>query len=153
MLKIFFAGISTVVFLIGQTQYIRSKLPAQDGIIYHPDDGRPFSELAIEYFDNGQTKLKGRYSGGFANGYWSYYHPNGQIKARGRYYKASDKNQINMIENGQVGKWVYWFNNGAKKKTGIYKNGQMDGNWVFWHQNGFKHFAVSYTHLTLPTKA
>ena len=144
MSRIFFIVLSTIVFLVGQSPYIRSTLPVRDGIIYNPDSGRPFSEFATEYFDNGQVKVKGRYSGGFANGYWSYYHPNGQIKARGRYYKAIDINQNNIIENGRAGKWVYWFNNGTKQMTGIYKNGQMDGNWVFWYQNGFKHSEGKY---------
>ena len=131
MSRIFFIVLSTIVFLVGQSPYIRSTLPVRDGILYNPDSGRPFSEFATEYFDNGQVKVKGRYSGGFANGYWSYYHPNGQIKARGRYYKAIDSDQNKIIENGRAGKWIYWFNNGTKQMTGIYKNGQMDGNWVF----------------------
>ena len=88
-----------------QQPYIRSTLPNQDGIIINPDNGRPFNELATEFFDNGQTKLKGRYSGGFANGYWTYFHQNGQMKARGRYYKAQDNKLTGMIENGRVGKW------------------------------------------------
>ena len=98
MSRLIFIGFSTITFLIGQSSYIRSTLPVRDGIIYNPDSGRPFSEYATEYFDNGQVKVKGRYSGGFANGYWSYYHPNGQIKARGRYYKAIDGDQNKIIE-------------------------------------------------------
>ena len=60
-----------------QQNFIRSTLPIQDGTIINPDNGRPFNELAFEFYDNGQTKLKGRYSGGFANGYWIYFHQNG----------------------------------------------------------------------------
>ena len=82
----------------GQQSYIRSTLPNQDGIVINPDNGRPFNELATEFYDNGQTKLKGRYSGGFASGYWTYFYQNGEMKARGRYYKAQDNKITGMIE-------------------------------------------------------
>ena len=65
--------------LIAQKTYIRSTLPLKDSIIIHPDNGRPFNELAAEYYDNGQVKLKGRYSGGLANGYWAYFYQNGPL--------------------------------------------------------------------------
>ena len=39
--------------LPAQNSYIRSTLPIRDGIIYNPDNGRPFSELVTELFDNG----------------------------------------------------------------------------------------------------
>ena len=125
--KLFLLLIFILNGLPGQNSYIRSTLPIKDGIIFNPDNGRPFSELVAEFFDNGQIKLKGRYAGGFANGYWSYFYINGQMKARGRYYKAHDYKLEGIIEDGRVGKWVYWFNNGTKKMTGIYKNGKMDG--------------------------
>ena len=142
----------------GQKSYIRSSLPIRQDMVINPDNGRPFSDLAVDYFDNGRIKIKGRYSGGYASGYWSYYYPNGQLKARGRYYKAIDKNLDGLINEGRVGKWIYWFENGSKKMVGTYKNNKKNGNWTYWHQNGFKHSEgrynpVSYTHLPLPTKA
>ena len=136
--------IFSLTALQSQDSYIRSMLPIRDGITYNPDNGRPFSDLTTEFFDNGQIMLKGRYSAGFANGYWSYYYPNGQMKARGRYYKAHDYKLDGIIEDGRVGKWIYWFNNGAKKMMGIYKNSKMDGHWVFWYQNGYKHSEGRY---------
>ena len=105
-------------------------------MIINPDNGRPFNELVSEFYDNGQIKLKGRYSGGLANGYWIYFHQNGQMKARGRYYKAKDNKLTDMIEDGRVGKWVFWFNNGTKKMTGIYKNGKQVNTWKYYNKKG-----------------
>ena len=99
--------IFSLTALQSQDSYIRSMLPIRDGITYNPDNGRPFSDLTTEFFDNGQIMLKGRYSAGFANGYWSYYYQNGQIKARGRYYKAHDYKLDGIIEDGRVGKWIF----------------------------------------------
>ena len=62
---------------LGQKSYIRSSLPIRQGIVINPDNGRPFSDLAVDYFDNGRLKIKGRYSGGYASGYWSYFYSNG----------------------------------------------------------------------------
>ena len=97
-------------------------MPSRGGLVFNPDNGRPFSNLAIEYFDNGRIKTKGRYSGGYASGYWVYYYPNGQLKARGRYYMASDSKLNGIIENGRAGKWIFWHSNGSKKMMGSYKN-------------------------------
>ena len=69
-------------------------LPVRQDMVINPDSGRPFSDLAVDYFDNGRLKVKGRYSGGYASGYWSYFYPNGQLKTRGRYYKAVDINPV-----------------------------------------------------------
>ena len=59
----------------GQKSYIRSSLPIRKGMVINPDNGRPFSDSAVDYFDNGRIKIKGRYSGGYASGYWSYFYP------------------------------------------------------------------------------
>ncbi len=32
--------------------------------------------------------------------------------------------------------WVWWYDNGQKKYTGIYKNGKKNGQWFEWSSNG-----------------
>ena len=71
-----------------QSLLIRSSLPIRDGVTLDPDNGRPLSGSVVDYYDNGRIMVKGRFSGGFASGYWSYFYMNGQLKARGRYYSC-----------------------------------------------------------------
>ena len=89
-----------------QSLLIRSSLPIRDGVVLDPDNGRPLSASVVDYYDNGRIMVKGRFSGGYASGYWSYFYINGQLKARGRYYRAEDQKLSGMIENGKVGKWT-----------------------------------------------
>ena len=49
-----------------------------------------------------------------------------------------------MIENGKVGKWTYWYENGSRKMMGTYKDNKKNGDWIFWHQNSFKHSEGRY---------
>ena len=132
------------ICLLASTSYsqsllIRSSLPIRDGVVHDPDNGRPLSGSVVDYYDNGRIMVKGRYSGGYASGYWSYFYMNGQLKARGRYYRAEDQKLSGMIENGKVGKWTFWYKNGSRRMMGTYKNNIKNGDWIFWHQNNFKH--------------
>ena len=133
------AGIS-----YSQSLLIRSSLPIRDGVALDPDNGRPLSGSVVDYYDNGRIMVKGRFSGGYASGYWSYFYMNGQLKSRGRYFRAEDQKLSGMIENGKVGKWTYWYENGSRKMIGTYKDNKKSGNWIFWHQNSFKHSEGRY---------
>ncbi|SVA34854.1 uncharacterized protein METZ01_LOCUS87708, partial [marine metagenome] len=117
---------------------IRSTLYLQDGIVLDPDSHKPYSDLAIEYYENGQTKVRAHYSRGLINGYWSFYYDNGQLESRGRYYMLREENLEGIPEDGRVGKWTFWHKNGAKKGMGMYKDGKMDGYWTTWYNNGYK---------------
>ena len=86
--------------IFSQGLNIRSTLEIQDGIVYNPDTHRPLSDLAIEYYDNGLVKLRGHYSKGLTNGYWTFYYDNGQMEARGRYYMGQEENLQGIPENG-----------------------------------------------------
>ena len=55
-------------FAFSQVSYIRSTLPNKNGVVYNPDNGRPFNNVAVEFYDNGQIKVKGRYAMGLAMG-------------------------------------------------------------------------------------
>ena len=78
--------------------------------------------------------VKGRFSGGYASGYWSYFYER-PVKSSSRYYRAEDQKLSGMIENGKVGKWTYWYENGSKKMMGTYRDNKKNGDWIFWHQN------------------
>ena len=86
--------------IYSQSLNIRPTLYLQDGIVYDPDTHRPFSNLAIEYYDNGLVKIRGHYSKGLINGYWTFYYDNGQMEGRGRYYMGREENLEGIPENG-----------------------------------------------------
>jgi len=69
----------------------------------------------IEYWDNGQLKLKGNWKNGMSEGSWVYYYDNGKLDSKGDF------------KNGHLeGSWVSYKRNGtvSKELTGTYKNGK-----------------------------
>ena len=41
-------------FVSSEVIYIRSTLPNKNGVVYNPDNGRPFNNVAVEFYDNGE---------------------------------------------------------------------------------------------------
>ena len=69
----------------------------------------------VNYWDNGQLRLKGDYKNGTSDGPWVSYYGNGQLGGKG-----------DFKDGKKEGPWVYYNEDGTvnEELTGTYKNGE-----------------------------
>ena len=79
----------------------------------------------IQYWDNGQLRLKGIYKDGRGNGLFSRYWENGQLSWKGS-FKDGKRN----------GSWVSYFEDGQLMRKGTYKNGEKEDDWIEYLMDG-----------------
>ena len=111
------------------------------GLMYAPNDDKPFTGIVFDFYENGEKELDGNYRKGLMNGEWTYYHENGQIHGEGRFIDGDGSNlsELSGIPfNGRSGRWKFWYENGQKEGEGIYKDGKEDGLFTYWNENGQK---------------
>ena len=117
------------------------------GVMYAPNDDKPFTGIVFDFYENGEKELDGNYRKGLMNGEWTYYHENGQIHGEGRFIDGDGSNLSELSGvpfNGRTGRWNVWFKNGQKESEGTYKNGKEDGKWTRWYENGQKRVEKNY---------
>lgn len=68
----------------------------------------------VDYYDNGQIEVKGKYVNGKREGERLAYYDNGKIKTKGKY--------VNGIREGE---WLYYDENGQIEVKATYKNGNI----------------------------
>jgi len=136
-------------FAFGQSKMDINNLIDRNGLLYKPNDDKPYTGIVFDLYDNTQKKFDGRYRkgikngkwtwwnedggtdsagsyrNGLMNGKWTYYHKNGQMYGQGR-FKDGERD----------GLFTYWHENGEKKEEGIYKKGKKYGEWTYWYENG-----------------
>ncbi len=80
---------------------------------------------AVEWYRNGQLKMRGQYREGTRHGHFAWWHPNGQKQAEGTY--------ANGLRDGR---WRWWHASGVLAIDGIYRADQPGGTWTWWFENG-----------------
>ena len=55
------------------------------GILYAPNNDKPFSGSVFEFYENGTEKLNGRYRNGLKNGKWEWWSATGIKDSLGTY--------------------------------------------------------------------
>ena len=98
-----------------------------------------FSKEYIEYFENGNIKVKGQYRDGLMIGEWIYYHESGDVKMTGSFIDG-DGTQIGKFSdipiNGRHGIWISYYENGNQQVQIDYKNGSKHGKFYEFYENG-----------------
>ncbi|MDP6433597.1 MAG: toxin-antitoxin system YwqK family antitoxin, partial [Candidatus Scalindua sp.] len=122
-----------------------STLIGKDGLKYAPASDKPYSGVAVWYYENGQKKEEGTYIYGDKDGKWTYWYENGQKERKETYKNGEKKRWTEWYENGQKksertgwwdGKYTEWYENGQKKVEEHYKDGEEDGLWTEWDEDG-----------------
>ena len=134
------------------------------GLLYAPNDDKPYTGKVFDFYDNDQKMLDGGYRKGLKNGkwnwwntngsfdsagnyrkglfdgHWEFYYDNGQLKAKGDYRDGdgTNRDENGITTNGRIGKWTFWHKNGLQSSDITYKNGEIDGIWTSWNENGDK---------------
>ena len=123
------------------------------GLLYAPNDNKPYTGNVFSFYKNGIEELNGRfrnglkngkwkwwnedggiditgsYKNGLMNGNWTYYHANGQVHGQGRFINGDGGNpseSSGIPFNGRRGSWTFWHENGQKSSEGTYKNVKLD---------------------------
>ena len=83
------------------------------------------------WYDNGHMKSKRSHSveDHFEEiGLWTDYYKNGNKKSEGTY----------EVEDGRMGEWRFWYQNGELACSGVHKGWGGDGLWTFWDEDSNK---------------
>ena len=104
-----------------------STLIGKDGLKYAPASDKPYSGVAVEYYENGQKMEEGTYKDGELDGLWTRWYENGQKQWKGTFKDGKED-----------GKYTRWYENGQKEREGTYKDGGHDGKYTEWNEDGQK---------------
>ena len=134
--------IASILF-ITSTVFPQSKMDIDNlidmgGLLYEPNDDKPYTGKVFDFYDNGQKKLDGNYRKGLMNGKLMYYHENGQIYVQGRFIDGDGSNLSELSGvpfNGRTGRWNAWFKNGQKESEEIFKDGKLISE-KEWNKDG-----------------
>ena len=97
----------------------------RNGIIYLPNETKPFTGNNLCKYENGQIKSEGNYKDGKPDGKVTGWFENGQIQT-----------VLNLKDGKLDGKVIDWYENGQIEAEGNYKDGKLDGKATYWHENG-----------------
>ncbi len=69
--------IITALLFITSTAFPQTKMDINNlidrsGLLYKPNDDKPFTGIVFDLYENGQKKLEGRYRNGLKNGKWTW---------------------------------------------------------------------------------
>ena len=93
----------------------------RNGLVYLPNETKPFTGGFVGWYPNGQKKEEVNYIDGLAVGTRTVW-----IE---QYYKDGKKD----------GKYTRWDLNGTKAEESNYIDGKLDGKSTQWHENGQKY--------------
>ena len=97
----------------------------RNGIIYLPNETKPFTGNNLCKYENGQIKSEGNYKDGKPDGKVTGWFENGQIQT-----------VLNLKDGKLDGKVIDWYENGQIEAEENYKDGKLDGKATYWHENG-----------------
>lgn len=92
---------------------------------YYTDNTSEELIKEVQYYQNRNLKLEGKYENGQRDGKWTYWYENGN--------KWSEGNYNDGIDDGMK---TVWYGNGQKYYEGNYSNGKRVGKWRFWDEAG-----------------
>ena len=161
--------IITALLFITSTAFPQTKMDINNlidrsGLLYKPNDDKPFTGIVFDLYENGQKKLEGRYRNGLKNGKWTwwnrdgsivkrgtyknqlmnglwqFYFSNGNLKGKGQYRDGNGTNRgdTGISRHGRHSKWTFWYDSGQKESEITFKNGIPDGLVTSWYENGQK---------------
>ena len=79
-------------FTSGQEPIDGSTLVEKDGLMYAPDSDKPYSGVAVEYYENGQKWKEGTYKDGKKDGLETEWYEDGQkIKEAPQHHQKQSK--------------------------------------------------------------
>jgi uncharacterized protein len=129
-----------------------SKVQDRNGVLFLPNQTKPFSGDNLCSFDNGQFKSKGRYIDGLKSGLWTEWKKNG-IKVSEEIFTQGElqsKTFFSDLHYQKIGKIYYINGKESSKTTWSYyrnlqmkfeqntKNGKAHGIQTDWYENGQK---------------
>ena len=128
------------------------------GLLYAPNNNKPYTGIVFDFYENGTEKLNGRYRKGIKNGKWTYWNSNGQKRnettykdgkkiriIEWEYYENGQKRNAKTYKEGQYdGKLTIWYENGQKKQESTYKDGKPEEKWTEWYDNGQKQVEATF---------
>ena len=138
--------------LFEKTVCVETDTQDRDGIIYLPNETKPFTGKNLCKYENGQIKSEANYIDGKIEGKKTWWYDTGDIRSEANYkddklmgetkYFYYDIGQIESKKNYKDklsnGKSTFWYKNGQKFFEGSYKDEKPDGKWTFWKMNGQK---------------
>ena len=105
----------------------------RNGLVYLPNETKPFTGGFVGWYPNGQKKEEVNYIDGKEDGKYTQWYENG-TKWIEQYYKDGKKD----------GNSILWFKNGQKRKESNYIDGKLDGKYTRWIDNGLKYTGSNY---------
>ena len=123
----------------------------RNGLVYLPNETKPFTGGFVGWYPNGQKKEEVNYIDGLAVGtrtVWiEQYYKDGKLDGKYTRWdlngtKAEESNYKDGKEDGQRLTW--WYRNGKKESETNYKDGKKDGNSILWFKNGQKRKESNY---------
>ena len=92
---------------------VNIKQKRNDGLVYLPNETKPFTGMFVDWHPNGQKKEEVNYIDGKEDGKYTQWYENG-TKWIEQYYKDGKKD----------GNSILWFKNGQKRKESNYIDGK-----------------------------
>ena len=147
--------ITALMLTVGYSQETDAKpidgstLVWKDGLRYAPDSDKPYSGVAVEYYENGQKSSEFSVKDGKKDGLNTEWYENGQKSIEGTYkdgkrerkwthWSPDGKESSELIyKDGKAWDGVAmgvsyknWIKHGVMEKVESYKNGKRDGKWI-----------------------
>ena len=97
----------------------------RNGIIYLPNETKPFTGNNLCKYENGQIKSEGNYKDGKPDSKVIDWYENAQIEA-----------EVNYKDGKRDGKVTSWYENGQMKAEITFKDDKRDGKWTIWERSG-----------------
>lgn len=127
-------------------------------IVRYSDNSRKSHGTYEEFFESGETFVKGEYRHGVPVGTWEYFHENGAPakvvtyedgKVTGEVEVKREDGTLLAVRNYSAGKrtgdWVTYNESGEKPLVeSHYSDGKPDGVWQLWHSNGEKRQQIPF---------
>ena len=88
-------------------------------------EGKPFSDTAVSYYENGKQAITIDYNNGIRNGYYRKWFDSGLLSFESRY-----------IAGKRNGKTASWWRNGNKRSESNFVNGIAEGSQKEWYMSG-----------------
>ncbi len=80
---------------------------------------------SVEWYRNGQVKMRGQFREDQRAGKFAWWHENGQKQAEGEFETGT-----------REGRWRWWHDAGTVAIDGQYRNSQPVGTWTWWFKDG-----------------
>ena len=112
---------------------VNIKQKRNDGLVYLPNETKPFTGMFVDWHPNGQKKDEVNYIDGWAVGTHTVWYNN-----------AQKNEEINYIDGKLDGKYTQWYKSGTKVEESNYIDGKLDGKYTQWFEDGQKYIGSNY---------